>query len=354
MLPRPDMVAIDADDTIEEAIERRDRGRLLAAPRLRGLDRQHRRARVPEGSRRARAAGEGDEPVREAVRAAVFVPEQKRVRRAAARDAHQQFHMAIVIDEHGGTAGLVTLEDLLEEIVGEIADEYDVEKPAVERLPDGSLRVPGRTPIDEVSEALGMELPRHRVGHRRRAGVQPPRSRARGRRDRRVPGPRVPHGAGPGPPHRVGADHRPCRDDAASAAELASTSTHDVTDASSVTFRSGFVIARRPAQRREVDPRQPARRLEGRDRLRPTADHRARRSAACAPPPTTRSCCSTRPASTSRARCWASAPTSARSPTLARGRRRVPAGRGERDRSAAATGSSPSSCSRSRRRRSSW
>ncbi len=70
-----------------------------------------------------------------------------------------QFHMAIVIDEHGGTSGLVTLEDLLEEIVGEIADEYDVEMPAVERLPDGSLRVPGRTPIGEVSEALGTDLP---------------------------------------------------------------------------------------------------------------------------------------------------------------------------------------------------
>ena len=67
--------------------------------------------------------------------------------------------MAIVVDEHGGTAGLVTLEDLLEEIVGEIADEYDVETPAVEHLADGSLRVPGRTPIDEVSEELGMELP---------------------------------------------------------------------------------------------------------------------------------------------------------------------------------------------------
>jgi putative hemolysin len=67
--------------------------------------------------------------------------------------------MAIVIDEHGSTVGLVTLEDLLEEIVGEIADEYDPDTPAVEHLPDGSLRVPGRTPIDEVSEELGMELP---------------------------------------------------------------------------------------------------------------------------------------------------------------------------------------------------
>jgi magnesium and cobalt exporter, CNNM family len=103
--------------------------------------------------------GEGARPVRDAVREAVFVPEQKRVAELLREMQQQQFHMAIVVDEYGGTAGLVTLEDLLEEIVGEIADEYDVEAPRLERLADGSLRVPGRTPIDEVSEALGAELP---------------------------------------------------------------------------------------------------------------------------------------------------------------------------------------------------
>ena len=59
----------------------------------------------------------------------------------------------------GGTSGLVTLDDLLEEIVGEITDEYDVEAPGVEHLPDGTLRVPGGMAIDEVSEELGVELP---------------------------------------------------------------------------------------------------------------------------------------------------------------------------------------------------
>ncbi len=160
MLPRPDMVAIDATDTIEDAIER-------------AIERGYSRLPVcEEGStddiiglvylkdlvRRARS-GEGAQEVRLAVRPAIFVPEQKRVSELLSEMRTKQFHMAIVIDEYGGTAGLVTLEDLLEEIVGEIADEYDVEQPAVERLDDGSLRVRGSTPIDDVSEELGVELP---------------------------------------------------------------------------------------------------------------------------------------------------------------------------------------------------
>jgi CBS domain containing-hemolysin-like protein len=67
--------------------------------------------------------------------------------------------MVIVIDEYGGTAGLVTIEDLLEEIVGEITDEYDREEPNVEPLPDGGWRVNARMSIDEVNELLDVELP---------------------------------------------------------------------------------------------------------------------------------------------------------------------------------------------------
>ena len=71
------------------------------------------------------------------------MPEQKRVAELLREMQTKQFHMAIVVDEHGGTAGLVTLEDLLEEIVGEITDEYDVAEPGVEHLAGGALRVPG-------------------------------------------------------------------------------------------------------------------------------------------------------------------------------------------------------------------
>jgi CBS domain containing-hemolysin-like protein len=160
MLPRPDMVTVNATDTIEDAIER-------------AIERGFSRLPVcEEGStddiiglvylkdlvRRARA-GEGTQELRVAVRPATFVPEQKRVSELLREMRTKQFHMAMVIDEYGGTAGLVTLEDLLEEIVGEIADEYDVELPAVERLGDGSVRVRGSTPIDDVSEELGTDLP---------------------------------------------------------------------------------------------------------------------------------------------------------------------------------------------------
>jgi len=71
----------------------------------------------------------------------------------------RQFHMAIVIDEYGGTAGLVTLEDIIEELVGEIFDEYDVEDPMIEPLPGGDALVRGRTPVDEVNDLLNADLP---------------------------------------------------------------------------------------------------------------------------------------------------------------------------------------------------
>jgi len=71
----------------------------------------------------------------------------------------QTFHLALVVDEYGGTAGLVTLEDLIEELVGEIVDEYDVEEPPIWRLPDGSRSVSGRLTVDALAEELGVELP---------------------------------------------------------------------------------------------------------------------------------------------------------------------------------------------------
>jgi CBS domain containing-hemolysin-like protein len=159
MKPRPDMVAIEADATIEEGITRAIEGGFSRIPAYEeSSDNIVGLVYLKDLVSRARA-GKGHEPIRAALREAQFVPEQKRVAELLREMQTKQFHMAIVIDEYGGTSGLVTLEDLLEEIVGEIADEYDVEEPAVEHLPGGALRVPGATSIDEVNNELGIELP---------------------------------------------------------------------------------------------------------------------------------------------------------------------------------------------------
>jgi CBS domain containing-hemolysin-like protein len=159
MTPRTDMVAIDADATIEDGITAAIEGGFSRIPAYEGsTDNIIGLVFLKDLVALARAS-KRNEPVRTALREAEFVPEQKRVAELLREMQTKQFHMAIVIDEYGGTSGLVTLEDLLEEIVGDIADEYDVEEPSVEHLPGGALRVPGGTSIDDVSDELGVELP---------------------------------------------------------------------------------------------------------------------------------------------------------------------------------------------------
>jgi CBS domain containing-hemolysin-like protein len=92
-------------------------------------------------------------------RPALFVPESKKIAELLREMQQRKTHMAIVVDEFGDVAGLVTMEDLLEEIVGEIADEYDRGEPLVEPVDDNTMRVNGKLPIDELSELVGIELP---------------------------------------------------------------------------------------------------------------------------------------------------------------------------------------------------
>lgn len=157
MQPNPDVVTVSCEETIEQGIETAIEHGYSRMP-CRDGDDIGGLVYLKDMVRRARA-GEGQQPLRTAVRPAIFVPEQKRVAELMREMQTEHFHMAVVIDEYGATSGIVTMEDLLEEIVGEIADEYDVETPGVERFDDGSLRVPGRTPIDDVSDELGVELP---------------------------------------------------------------------------------------------------------------------------------------------------------------------------------------------------
>jgi putative hemolysin len=96
--------------------------------------------------------------LRSLLRTPVFVPESMTIDDLLHEFQRRKVHIAIVLDEYGGTAGLVTIEDLLEEIVGEIQDEYDVEEPLVEKLDDHSARVDGRSSVDDLLDLWDLKL----------------------------------------------------------------------------------------------------------------------------------------------------------------------------------------------------
>jgi CBS domain containing-hemolysin-like protein len=97
--------------------------------------------------------------VEEVMRPAAYVPDSKPADDLLKEMQRDRVHVAIVVDEYGGTAGLVTIEDILEEIVGEIADEYDREDPAIEALEDGTWRVDATMDIDDLADVhLGVAI----------------------------------------------------------------------------------------------------------------------------------------------------------------------------------------------------
>jgi magnesium and cobalt exporter, CNNM family len=164
MVPRTEMVWIEASKTAEQALTLALRSGFSRVPvigdsiddilgvvYLKDLAR-----RVQEGSARTTT-------VSVLMREAVFVPESKPVDDMLSEMQAARTHLAIVIDEYGGTAGLVTIEDILEEIVGEITDEYDVEKPPVERVADGEVRVTARLPIEDLGDLFDVDLPADEV-----------------------------------------------------------------------------------------------------------------------------------------------------------------------------------------------
>ncbi|HHE54985.1 MAG TPA: HlyC/CorC family transporter [Caldithrix abyssi] len=93
------------------------------------------------------------------VRPTYYVPETKKINELLREFQAEKIHMAIVVDEYGGTSGLVTLEDVIEEIVGEIQDEYDKETPQIQKINESTFLVDGGTLIDEINEELGLNLP---------------------------------------------------------------------------------------------------------------------------------------------------------------------------------------------------
>ncbi len=158
MTPRPDIVAIPAEATLGE---------------LRALFREQEYSRIPVFKENLdniqgvvfvkdlvllTESDSSSQSIARLVRPAVFVPETKRVPALLKEFQRRQVQMAIVVDEYGGTAGLVTLEDLLEEIVGEIRDEYDVETEPVVDEGNGSWVFSAKASIDEVRDRLDVAI----------------------------------------------------------------------------------------------------------------------------------------------------------------------------------------------------
>jgi magnesium and cobalt exporter, CNNM family len=159
MTPRPDMVTVEADATVHDALEAALGAGYSRIPvEEEGIDDIIGIAYAKDLARDERA-GKADQLVRISMRPAKFIPESKEVSDLLREMQEEKFHMAIVVDEYGGTAGLITLEDLLEELVGDIVDEFDVEQPNVERLDDGSVLVSALYSVDDADELLGAELP---------------------------------------------------------------------------------------------------------------------------------------------------------------------------------------------------
>jgi CBS domain containing-hemolysin-like protein len=159
MVPRPDIIAIEDTATLRD---------------VEALMLEHGYSRIPvfhedlddvigvvfaKDVLRALHQGQLDAPIADIMRAAHFVPESKKVADLLKEMQQEKFHQALVADEYGSVTGILSLEDLLEELVGEITDEYDVEEPEMVEVGDGIFRVSGKTSIDDVNELLEVELP---------------------------------------------------------------------------------------------------------------------------------------------------------------------------------------------------
>ncbi|MEV4459627.1 hemolysin family protein [Microbispora sp. NPDC004025] len=159
MVPRTDMVFIERGKTLNQALSLALRSGFSRVPVAgENEDDVVGIAYLKDIVRRIQDTGDGGVRVDELMRPATYVPESKPIDELLREMQARQIHLAIVIDEYGGTAGLVTIEDVIEEIVGEIADEYDQEAPRVEWLDDGAVRVTARLPVDELGELFDTEI----------------------------------------------------------------------------------------------------------------------------------------------------------------------------------------------------
>jgi CBS domain containing-hemolysin-like protein len=159
MVPRPDIVAFEAATLAESALEEAIAAGFSRLPVYDANMDNIVGIAFTKDLVLAVRRGQAGRPVGEIARAPHFVPETKRVAPLLREMQRGRFHLAVVVDEYGGTAGIVSLEDLIEELVGEISDEYDVAEPTIEALEAGRYRVPAILGVDEVNDFLGAELP---------------------------------------------------------------------------------------------------------------------------------------------------------------------------------------------------
>ena len=165
MVPRPDMAGLDITTELKDVLTTMlekgfsrmpvwkgdNEDEILGLVYARDVMRKLHGRKDPKNGKRGK--------LKDVLRPAMFVPESKKVAELLREMQAKKTHMAIVVNEYGDTSGLVTMEDLLEEIVGEIADEYDREEPQVQPIGDDTLVVNGRLLIDDLSEMLDVELP---------------------------------------------------------------------------------------------------------------------------------------------------------------------------------------------------
>ena len=203
MTPRPDIVAIEDAATVGAAAGAVPRAGVLANSRStsENLDNIVGVVFVKDLIRLTDDDSDDGAGIQPLLRPATFVPETKRVSDLLKEFQRKQVQLAIVVDEYGGTAGLVTLEDLLEEIVGEIRDEYDVEAEPVVEDGHGHVRVQRQGQLRRGARPAARRGRAGRVRDRRRLRADPRRPRAVGRRDLRARRAGRRSGRGGAPPH---------------------------------------------------------------------------------------------------------------------------------------------------------
>jgi CBS domain containing-hemolysin-like protein len=161
MVPRTDVVFIERHKTLRQAMSLALRSGYSRIPVIgENLDDIVGFTYLKDVTKRVfdRHEAEQTERVESVMRPVLYVPDSKPIDELLREMQSERKHIAVVVDEYGGTAGLVTIEDVLEEIVGEITDEYDTDEVDLERLANGSTRVSSRYPVDDLEEACGVAI----------------------------------------------------------------------------------------------------------------------------------------------------------------------------------------------------